>query len=62
MSPDLQLTEIWQTSTVATGCIADAIFARRDDPTANVRKDLAEAADRMSKAVLEIRQLLAATR
>ena len=62
MHADLELTEIWQSSTLAAGCIADAIFARRDDPKADVAKDLDEAAKRMSKAAIEIRQFLSTHR
>ena len=57
---DLTLTEIWHGATLATGCLADAICARGKEPAADVRAELVEAAERLSKATLELRQLLAA--
>jgi hypothetical protein len=54
------LTEIWHGATIATGCIADAIKSRGKNPKADVRGDLVEAAEKLAKAALEIRQVLAA--
>ena len=62
MNADTELTEIWHTATIATGCIADAIFARKAKPKADVRSDLVEAAEKLNKASFAIRQLLALTR
>ena len=65
MNPDLTIISIWETGTIATGCLADAIIKLRDNPTtppSAVRADLAEAAERFTKASLELRQLLANTR
>jgi len=62
MIPSLQLVSTWETATIATGCIADAIRKTRDGPAHTspaIRADLAEAADRLAKAALELRQLLA---
>lgn len=56
---DTELTAIWETATIATGFIADAIFAKGRNPKADVTRDLDEAAKRLSHAALEIRQLLA---
>lgn len=56
---ELTLTEIWHGATVATGCLADAIRNRGRDPKADVRGDLVEASEKLTKASLEIRQLLA---
>lgn len=62
MNGDTELTEIWHTATIATGCVADAIFARKAKPRADVRSDLVEAAEKLSKASYAIRQLLAQSR
>jgi hypothetical protein len=59
MTPDIQLTSIWERTTWATGYLADAIKARRDAPTADVTKDLGEALILLTKTTAEIQQLLA---
>ena len=42
---DLTLIQIWHNATIATGCLADAIKAQKDNPADSVRKDLEEAAN-----------------
>ena len=59
MNGDTELVAIWHNATIATGCIADAIFQKRTHPRADASADLDEAAKRMSKAVIELRQMLA---
>jgi cellobiose-specific phosphotransferase system component IIA len=55
---DLTLTQIWHNATIASGCLADAIKAQKDNPSAPVRKDLEEAAHLLGKAYIETKQLL----
>lgn len=55
---DLTLTQIWHNATIATGCLADAIKAKKDNPAAPVRKDLEEAAALLGKAYIETKQIL----
>lgn len=55
---NLTITEIWHAATIATGRLADAIKAQKDNPSAPVRKDLQEAAQLLGKAYIETKQLL----
>lgn len=56
---ELQLTSIWQATTWGAGHIGDAIKARRDDPSAAIKKDLGDALILLTKATAEIQQILA---
>lgn len=58
MNLNLQLTEIWHTATIGTGCLADAIKSQKDKPSVPVRTDLEEAAKLLGKAYIETKQLL----
>ena len=62
MPDDLKLIQIWETSTHATGYLADAIRDRRTDKTKDITKDLGEALIRLNKSTAEIQQLLATSR
>jgi hypothetical protein len=59
---DLELITTWERATIGTGCLADAMIARKEDPKADIAKDLVEAEERFTKAALELRQMIARIR
>lgn len=57
--PDTSITEIWLNCAIATSKVADAIAKLGTNPKADIKPELAEAADRLAKGRIEIRQVLA---